>query len=88
MLPESSNYNISVKASSDYHLNEKEEPVECKMITSLDDIRKFTEHRKYTFVYNGYDLSHLFHLSQQAGYEPQVRFTSGLVSKLILSSRS
>ena len=63
MLPKSSNYNISVKASSDYRLNEKEEPVECKMITSLDDIRKYTEHSEYTLVYNGYDLSHLFDLS-------------------------
>ena len=43
MPPKNSNYNISVKASSDYHINEKEEPVECKMITSLDDIRKYTE---------------------------------------------
>ena len=65
MLPKSSNYDISVKASSDYHLNEKEEPVECKMITSLDDIRKYTEHSEYTLVYNGYDLSHLFYLSKQ-----------------------
>ena len=82
MLPKSSNYDISVKASSDYHLNEKEEPVECKMITSLDDIRKFTEHSEYTLVYNGYDLSHLFYLSKQAGYEPQVRFSAGFVSEL------
>ena len=82
MLPKSSNYDISVKASSDYHLNEKEEPVECKMITSLDDIRKYTEHSEYTLVYNGYDLSHLFYLSKQAGYEPQVRFSAGFVSEL------
>ena len=71
-----------MKASSDYHLNEKEEPVECKMITSLDDIRKYTEHSEYTLVYNGYDLSHLFYLSKQAGYEPQVRFSAGLISEL------
>ena len=82
MLPKSSSYDISVKASSDYHLNEKEEPVECKMITSLDDIRKYTEHGEYTLVYNGYDLSHLFYLSKQAGYEPQVRFSAGCVSEL------
>ena len=82
MIPKSSNYNISVKASSDYHINEKEEPVECKMITSLDDIRKYTEHSEYTLVYNGYDLSHLFYLSKQAGYEPQVRFSAGFVSEL------
>ena len=33
-------------------------------------------------VYNGYDLSHLFYLSKQAGYEPQVRFSAGCVSEL------
>ena len=81
ILPKSSNYDISVKASSEYHLNE-EEPVECKMITSLDDIRKYTDHSEYTLVYNGYDLSHLFYLSKQAGYEPQVRFSAGFVSEL------
>ena len=50
MLPKSSSYDISVKASSDYHLNEKEEPVECKMITSLDDIRKYTEHSEHWYI--------------------------------------
>ena len=83
MLPKnSSNYDISVKASSDYHLNEKEEPVECKMITTLDDIRKHTEHSEYTLVYDGYDLSHLFYLSKEAGYERQIKFSAGCVSEL------
>ena len=77
-----SSYDISVKASSDYHLNEKEDPVECKMVTSLDDIRKYTEHSEYTLVYNGYGLSHLFYLSKEAGYELQVRFSAGFVSEL------
>ena len=88
MLPKSSNNNISVKASSDYHINEKEEPVECKMITSLDDIWKYTEHSEYTLVYNGYDLSHLFYLSKQAGYEPQVKFSAGFVSELNLKFKN
>ena len=86
MRRKSSSYETSVKASSDDHLNEKEEPVEFKMITSLDDIRKYTEHSEYTLVYNGYDLSHLFYLSKQAGYEPQVRFSAGFVSELNLIS--
>ena len=82
MLPKSSIYDTSVKASSDYHLNEKEEPVECKMITFLDDIRTYTEHSEYILVYNGYGLSHLFYLSKQAGYEPQARFSARFVSEL------
>ena len=56
--------------------------MECKMITSLDDIRKYTEHSEYNLVYNGYDLSHLFYLSKQAGYEPQVRFSARCVFEL------
>ena len=51
MLPKNSSYYISEKASSDYHLNEKEEPVECKMITSLDDIRKYTAQRVHIGIY-------------------------------------
>ena len=80
MLPKK--IDIPVKASSDYHLNEKEEPVECISITSLDDIRKYTEHSEFTLVYDGYVLASLCHLSKQAGYEPQVRFSAGCVSEL------
>ena len=41
MLPRSSGYDISVKASPDYRLNDKDEPVQCKMIQSINDIKKF-----------------------------------------------
>ena len=34
MLSNGETRDITVKASPDYHLNEKTEPVECKMITS------------------------------------------------------
>ena len=88
MLPKSRSYEISVKASSDYHLNEKEEPMECKMITSLDEIRKYTEHSEYTLVYNGYDLSHLFYLSKQAGYNHRLDSARGVYLNLTSSLRS
>ena len=39
-------------------------------------------HSEYILLCNGYDLSHLFSLSKQAGYEPQVRFSAGYVSEL------
>ena len=82
LLPKNSNYDIFVKASPDYHLNEKSIPVECKMITSLDDIRKHTEEEEYTLIYDGNDLTTLFYQSKQAGYEPQVKFSGCIVSEL------
>ena len=91
MLPKNSIYDIFVKASSDYHLNEKSTPVECKMITSLNDIMKYTEEEDYakangeadyTLIYDGNDLSKLFYESKQAGYEPQVKFNACIVSEL------
>ena len=82
MLPKDSKYDIFVKASSDYHLNEKSTPVECKMITSLNDIIKYTEEEHYTLIYDGNDLTKLFYESKQAGCEPQVKFSACIVSEL------
>ena len=87
MLPRNSGYDISVKASPDYHLNEKDEPVQCKMIQSLNDINKFNGEAEYanakgeaeyTLIYDGHDLAELFCESKKAGYEPQVKVSAGI----------
>ena len=37
---------------------------------------------EYTLIYDGYDLAKLFYESKEAGYEPQVKFSAGIVSEL------
>ena len=76
------NQDVSVKASPDYHINENDEPTECKMIQSLNDLKKFREKDNYTLIYDGNDLTQLFYESKLAGYEPQVRFTGCIISGL------
>ena len=76
------NQDVSVKASPDYHINENDEPTECKMIQSLNDLKKFREKDNSTLIYDGNDLTQLFYESKMAGYEPQVRFTDCIVSDL------
>ena len=76
------NQDVSVKASPDYHINEKDAPTECKMIQSLNDLKNFREKDNYTLIYDGNDLTQLFYESKMAGYEPQVRFTGCIVSEL------
>ena len=42
------NQDVAVKASPDYHINEKGEPVECKMIYSLSDLEKIREKDEFS----------------------------------------
>ena len=72
------NQDVTVKASPDYHINDKDGPAECKMIYSLNDLKKF----KYDLIYNGNDLTELFYQSKMAGYEPQVKFSGCIISEL------
>ena len=60
------NQDVSVKASPDYHINEKDEPTECKMIQSLADLKKFREKDSCTLIYDGNDLKQ-FVLRKQDG---------------------
>ena len=76
------NQDVSVKASPDYHINENGEPTECKIIQSLNDLKKFREKDNYTLIYDGNDLTQLFYERKMAGYEPQVRFTGCIISDL------
>ena len=41
------NQDVAVKASPDCHINEKDEPTECKMIQSLNDLKKFRRKDEY-----------------------------------------
>ena len=75
-------HDINVKAPSDYHINERDAPVECRMINSIDDINKHTEHDEYTMIYRRNNLAELYYQSKQAGYEPYIKFTAGVVSEL------
>ena len=75
-------HDINVKAPSDYHINERDTPVECRMIISIDDINKHTEHDEYTMIYRRNNLAELYFQSKQAGYEPYIKFTAGVVSEL------
>ena len=52
------------------------------MITSLNDIKKYTEHDQYTLIYNGHDLSQLFYESRSEGCDPQIKFSGCIVSQL------
>ena len=75
-------YKLNVKASSDFHINTRDEPIVCRMIDGVNDFLKYTEKNEYTMIYNGNDLSKLYFESKQAGYNPCIKFTAGIISEL------
>ena len=85
------NQDVTVKASPDYHINDKGRPAECKMIYSLNDLKKFRSkdeyanargEAEYNLIYNGNDLTELFYQSKMTGYEPQAKFSGCIISEL------
>ena len=75
-------YTLDIKASTDFYINTREEPIECRMIESVNDFLKYTEKDEYTMIYNGNDLSKLYYQSKQAGYNPHLKFCAGIISEL------
>ena len=70
-----------VKASTDYHLNEKEEPPQFKMFRDTHDILKMVskdkEPKTIHLVPELNTLTEIFFELVNARYEPQIRFQAG-----------
>ena len=75
-----------VKASTDYHLNEKEEPPEFKMFRDTHDILKMVskdkEPKTIHLVPDLNNLTEIFFELVNARYEPQIRFQAGIITQI------
>ena len=75
-----------VKASTDYHLNEKEEPPEYKMFRDTHDILKMVskdkEPKTIHLVPELNNLTEIFFELVNARYEPQIRFQAGIITQI------
>ena len=75
-------YNLDIIVSTDFFINTRAEPIECRMIESVNNFLKYTEKDEYTMIYNGNDLSKLYYQSKQAGYNPHLKFCADIISEL------
>ena len=79
-----------VKATTDYHLNEKDEPPEYKMFGYADDLLKFVEplNPKKKEVITKYmipernNLTEIFFEMVGAGYEPSITLQAGIITQI------
>ena len=73
---------FKLKISSNYYISDREEPPECHMIETANDLLKYTEKPEYTLVHKDNDLVKLFHELKMAGYEPFIKYQAGTMTEL------
>ena len=73
---------FKLKISSNYYISDREEPPECHMIETANDLLKYTEKPEYTLVHKDNDLVKLFHELKIAGYEPFIKYQVGTMTEL------
>ena len=73
---------LSVKVSDNYYINDREEPRECKMIDSIQDLLQLKDKDEYILIHRDNDLPKLLHDFKQSGYEPFVKYQAGTISEL------
>ena len=69
---------LDVKASTDYYLNEKDEPPEFRMIKNINEILKIKgeENEEINIVLENNNLTEIFFQLVKSGYEPRISFQS------------
>ena len=73
---------LSVKVSDNYYINDREEPRECKMIDTIEDLLHLKEKDEYILIHRDNDLPKLLHDFKESGYEPFVKYQAGTISEL------
>ena len=67
-----------MKASTDYYLNEKDEPPEFRMIKDINEILKIKgeENEEINIVLENNNSTEVFFQLVKSGYEPRISFQS------------
>ena len=73
---------LSVKVSDNYYINDREEPRECKMIDTIEDLLHLKDKDEYILIHRDNDLPKLLHDFKESGYEPFVKYQAGTISEL------
>ena len=76
-----------VKATTDYYMNEKEEPCKFKMIKHINDILKIEvgeDEKEVNMVMEDNNLTKAFFDSINSGYEPEIIHQAGIITNIKL----
>ena len=77
-----------VKASTDYYINEKDEPPTYRMIKSIDDILALQEEaekdekKEMFLVLEDNNLTKALFALVRSGYEPKIKYQAGTITEI------
>ena len=76
----------TVQATTDYYINDKDNPAEFKMIENIDDILKLhnKDEKEMHLVSRKNNLNEIFFDLMKQGYEPRIKFQAGCISDIRL----
>ena len=75
---------LSVKVSDNYYINDREEPRECKMIDTIEDLLHLKDKDEYILIHRDNDLPKLYTTSRKAGMSLLLNIKQGLYPNLRL----
>ena len=74
----------TVKASTDFYINDKEEATQYRMIENCDDILKLQDEKDIFIISRLNDLNKIFFDLMDSGYEPRIKFQAGIINQIKL----
>ena len=67
------------KTSSSYYLSDRKEPIQYKAFNNIDELMKLNEEEEYDLIQKENDMAKVVHQFTTSGYEPYVRYVSGMI---------
>ena len=71
-----------LKVSSNFYINDMDEPPTYKIFSHIDELLKLTEDDRYNLIHVDNDLNEVLFQLKDAGYEPFVRYQANKISQL------
>lgn len=73
---------FDIRISNNFHISNREAPIEYKIIEHIDDILQLREEDEYNLILEDNDLTKSVYHLKQSGYEPDIRWEAGRITEL------
>ena len=73
---------FDIRISNNFHINNRETPIEYKMIENINEILQLRQEDEYNLILEDNDLTKSVYHLKQSGYEPDIRWEAGRITEL------
>ena len=73
---------LELTASSNFYINDRDEPPKYKMFGHIDELLKMTDEEEYFLIHKDNDLNEVLFQLKQARYDPYIRYQGNRLAEL------